>query len=84
MGYNAVLEEHTSPPPPSSGLKNKSRIACYLLHADFLLIFEPEDGGDMFFRNVVHVIVSKKAELFKTTAVITSDPAHWIFSILAV
>jgi hypothetical protein len=29
--------------------------ACYLLHAGFLfgLFFDPEDGGDMFLRNVV-------------------------------
>jgi hypothetical protein len=28
--------------------------SCYLLHAGFLfgLFFDPEDGGDMFFRNV--------------------------------
>jgi hypothetical protein len=28
--------------------------ACYLLHVDFLigLFFDPEDGGDMFLRNV--------------------------------
>jgi hypothetical protein len=27
---------------------------CYLLHADFLLglFLDPEDGGDMFLRNV--------------------------------
>jgi hypothetical protein len=28
--------------------------ACYLLHTDFLvgLVFDPEDVGDMFLRNV--------------------------------
>jgi hypothetical protein len=28
--------------------------ACYLLHADFMLgmFFDPEDGGDVFFRDV--------------------------------
>jgi hypothetical protein len=28
--------------------------ACYLLHAGFLLVLfvDPEDGGDIFFRNV--------------------------------
>jgi hypothetical protein len=43
--------------PPSSGSKNKpSRkpSAYYLLHAGFFLglFFDPEDGGDMFLRNV--------------------------------
>jgi hypothetical protein len=43
--------------PPSSGSNNKPSmkpIACYLLHFDFLLglFFDPENGGDMFLRNV--------------------------------
>jgi hypothetical protein len=31
----------------------RSGSACYLLHTGFLLglFFDPEDGGDMFFRN---------------------------------
>jgi hypothetical protein len=34
--------------PPSRAL------VCYLLHADFLLrlFFDPEDGGEIFLRNV--------------------------------
>jgi hypothetical protein len=37
-----------------SGLKSKPRSACCLLHVSFLLglFFNPEDGGDMFLRNV--------------------------------
>jgi hypothetical protein len=33
---------------------NKQGTACYLLHPRFLLglFFDPEDGGDMFLRNV--------------------------------
>jgi hypothetical protein len=50
-------------------------------HADILLdLFDPEDGGDMFLRNVVltfnglHGIVSQKiVVLFITTAVRTSN-----------
>jgi hypothetical protein len=47
--------------PLSSGLKNKpgkkpvrSSFPRYLLHARFSLgsFFDPEDGSDMFFRNV--------------------------------
>jgi hypothetical protein len=42
--------------PSSSGSKNKSskKVACYLLHIGFLLglFFYPEDGSDMFFRNI--------------------------------
>jgi hypothetical protein len=47
---------------PSSGLKQvKQEIrACYLLHAGF---FDPEVGGDVFFRNagwflVVYILIS--------------------------
>jgi hypothetical protein len=29
----------------------ENRSACYLLHADFLLLFNPEDGGNMLLRN---------------------------------
>jgi hypothetical protein len=46
--------------PPTSGSKSKPKFlqadisACYLLHAGLFLglIFDIEDGGDMFFRNV--------------------------------
>jgi hypothetical protein len=46
--------------PPYSGFNNKpgkkavSFCACYLIHAGFLLglFFDPEDGSDMFLRNV--------------------------------
>jgi hypothetical protein len=39
--------------PTASGLKNKS-FACRLLRAGFLpsLLFNPEDEGEMFLRNV--------------------------------
>jgi hypothetical protein len=32
----------------------QAELGCYLLHAGFLLglFFDPEDGGDMFLRNV--------------------------------
>jgi hypothetical protein len=42
-------------------------------------IFIPEDGDDMFLRNIgrlftrLHGMISQKIQLFKTTAVITSD-----------
>jgi hypothetical protein len=41
---------------PSSELKDKSKKShvCYLLYLGFLLglFFDPEDGGDIFFRNI--------------------------------
>jgi hypothetical protein len=64
-----------------SPLSSGSVCACYLLHASFLLdLFSgPDDGGDMFLRNVgltfngLHGVISQKTELL-TTAVRTSDP----------
>jgi hypothetical protein len=41
--------------PPFSGPKNKLRKkSFYMLHAGFLLgiFFGPEDGGDVFLRNI--------------------------------
>jgi hypothetical protein len=46
--------------PPSSKSKNKPNkkpaysSACNLLHTGFLfsVFFDPEDGGDMFLRNI--------------------------------
>jgi hypothetical protein len=63
LEYNAVLSTESQPTfwrnmlPPSSESKNKpskQSSACYLLHAGFLLdlLFDPEDGGDMFLQNV--------------------------------
>jgi hypothetical protein len=39
---------------PHNPLKDNRRSACYLLHASFLidLFFDPEDGGDMYLRNI--------------------------------
>jgi hypothetical protein len=39
---------------PCSPLEVKTGSACYLLHASFFLglLFDPEDGGDMFFQKV--------------------------------
>jgi hypothetical protein len=58
--YNAVQSVQTQPTfrsntlPPSSGSKNKSIAACYLLHAALLLglSFNSENSGDMFFQKV--------------------------------
>jgi hypothetical protein len=50
--------------------------ACYLLHADFLLglFFCPEDGGDMFLRNVGGFFSRGYTALYpRTTAVTTSN-----------
>jgi hypothetical protein len=57
LGYNVVQSVERQPTyqrnmlHPSSGLKSS---ACYLLHTGFLLglFFDPEDGSDVFFRNV--------------------------------
>jgi hypothetical protein len=40
--------------PSSPGTKSKPISACWLLHADFFLglLFEPEDRGIMFLRNI--------------------------------
>jgi hypothetical protein len=52
---------------------------CYLLLAE--LFFCPEDGGDMFLRDVdftfngLHGVISQNIELILTTAVRTSNPA---------
>jgi hypothetical protein len=56
-----------------------------LFHAVFLLgsvFFDPEDGGDIFLRNVswvfngLHCVVSGKIEIFITTSVKTSSPTQ--------
>jgi hypothetical protein len=48
---------------------------CCLFHFGFLLgiLFNSEDGGDMFLPRP-HGIISQKIELCITTAVITSNP----------
>jgi hypothetical protein len=55
--------------------------ACGKQSAGFLLVlfFDPEDGGDMFLRNVGglstdYTALSQKIEFFITTAVKTSNP----------
>jgi hypothetical protein len=71
----------------SLGSKNKpnkeSAVLATCFHAGFLLVFffEPEDGGDIFLRNVdeltfngLHGVISQKIELFIPTAVRTSNP----------
>jgi hypothetical protein len=62
--------------PPSSWSRNEpsKSTASYLLLANFLLglLFDPEDGGDMFLRNVssllngLHGVIFQKTELFIT------------------
>jgi hypothetical protein len=49
--------------------------ACYQPHSGFLLglLFNPEDGGDMFFGTGLPGVVFQKVELFITTAVRTSN-----------
>jgi hypothetical protein len=48
----------------------------YLLHAGILsgFLFDPKVGGDMFFRNGLHGVISQKIELFAATAVRTTNP----------
>jgi hypothetical protein len=54
--------------------------ACYLLHAIFLrgLVFDPEDGGDMFLRNFGYIL-KDYMELYPTALAI-SEPQmkKWI------
>jgi hypothetical protein len=38
------------------------------------LLFDLEDGGDMFHRNGLHGVISHEIEFFITTAVRTSHP----------
>jgi hypothetical protein len=49
-----------------------------MLHAGFLfsLVFDLEDGGDMFLRKCsgLHGVISQKIEPFVSTAVRTSHP----------
>jgi hypothetical protein len=43
------------------------------------LLFDPEDGGDVFLRNVdneLHDVINKKIGLAITTAVRTSNPTE--------
>jgi hypothetical protein len=56
--------------PSSSGLKSKpskASFACCQLQGDFLfgLLFNPEDGGNMFTFNGLHSVISQKTELLK-------------------
>jgi hypothetical protein len=87
LGYNAVQSVESQPmfrrnmSPPSLRLKSEvskkpeGRSTCYLLHIGFLLglFFDPEDGGDMFPRNVglffnwLHSVISQKIKLFRST-----------------
>jgi hypothetical protein len=67
--------------PLSSGSKN-----IYLLRTGFLLglCLDPEDGGDMVFRNVrlstdYMTVIFQKTELFITTDVKTSDLTSQIY-----
>jgi hypothetical protein len=39
------------------------------------LLFDPEDGGDTFFRNFQHGVIFQQMELFITNAVRTSKAA---------
>jgi hypothetical protein len=49
------------------------------------LLFDREDGGDVFLRNVGWLsaeytgVISQKIELFVTTAVRTSDPVYHVW-----
>jgi hypothetical protein len=59
-----------------------------MLHVGFLLelLIDPEDGGDMFFRNIGLIFKRTQprnciTELFTTTAVITSNPATFVIVI---
>jgi hypothetical protein len=61
----------------------KAELLATCFHADFLraLFFEPEDGGDVFPRNVGSLLtgytaLSQNIELFITVAVITSNPTQ--------
>jgi hypothetical protein len=53
---------------------------CYQAGFLFCLIFDLEDGGDMFLRNISSLstdytaLTCKKTVVFITTAVITSNP----------
>jgi hypothetical protein len=69
---------------PCSALKVNGRFGeTYHLHRFHVrfslgLFFHPEDGGDMFLRNVgyfngIHGVISQKIVLFITTAVRTSN-----------
>jgi hypothetical protein len=61
--------------PSSSESKNKPSSTCYLLQDDFLLgsLFDPEDEGDMFLRNVgwlsngLHGVIFQMIALFIST-----------------
>jgi hypothetical protein len=60
----------------------RCRLLATCFHASYLLylFFDPEDGSDIFLRNVgwifigLHDVISQKTELFITTAVRTSNP----------
>jgi hypothetical protein len=65
------------------GIYRLQSSACYLLYAGFLLglLFDPDDGNDMFLRNVgslpMDYIKSQKIKFFITTAVRTSIPTFF-------
>jgi hypothetical protein len=61
LGCNAVYSDKSQPtisrnisPPPSGQNSKPSKKPIFLLHAGFLLglLFNPENGGDIFLRNV--------------------------------
>jgi hypothetical protein len=66
-----------------SSVKEKHVTACCQLHGGFLrgLLFDPEDGSDMFLQNVSWLwldytcVISQKLELFITTVMRISNPS---------
>jgi hypothetical protein len=53
--------------------------ACYMLHYGFLpgLLFEPEDGGDMFVRNVTWLYSGLRGVKSQTIELFFSNVASW-------